>query len=207
MKFEYVNNSNKQINYTYYKSNNKSRIDHIIVDINNTSIEMVIENSEINTSDHLALLIKVKNNNKKEQKLNTTEETNEPGKININWQNPRSVGRYEEILNTKLRNIRFNNIMRNTESAKEKIEKYYSELKEAFVGAHDEVVDELYSNKRKRNDWWTRGMTQLKKELKEARRKYKLWKDEESLLMVKDAKRRFRKEQRRCVFVFEEGKN
>ena len=71
MKFEYVNNSNKQINYTYYKSNNKSRIDHVIVDINNTSIEMVIENSEINTSDHLALLIKVKYNNKKEQKLNT----------------------------------------------------------------------------------------------------------------------------------------
>jgi hypothetical protein len=50
-------------------------------------------------------------------------------------------------------------------------------------------------------------MSTLKKELKETRKKFELWKDEESLSEVKNAKRKFRREQRRCIFVFEEGKN
>jgi hypothetical protein len=37
--------------------------------------------------------------------------------------------------------------------------------------------------------------------------KFKLWKDEDSKKDMKVAKKKFRKEQRRCVFVFEEGRN
>ena len=48
-------------------------------------------------------------------------------------------------------------------------------------------------------------MTKLKQNLKEARRKYKLWEDEDSKREMKEAKNKFRQEQRRCVFVFEEG--
>jgi polynucleotide 5'-kinase involved in rRNA processing len=43
--------------------------------------------------------------------------------------------------------------------------------------------------------------------LKLARIKFKLWKDEDSKKEIKVAKKKFRKEQRRCVFVFEEGRN
>jgi hypothetical protein len=65
----------------------------------------------------------------------------------------------------------------------------------------------MYKNKTNKNQWWTKEMTTLKKELKEARRKYKMLNDEESLLAVKNSKRKFRREQRRCIFVFEECEN
>ena len=97
--------------------------------------------------------------------------------------------------------------MRNQEEGKEKIDKYYVDLRDAFVSAYDEVIDVMFKNKTNKNRWWTKEMKTLKQELKEARGKYKMWKDEESLLAVKNAKRKFRREQRRCVFVFEECKN
>jgi hypothetical protein len=67
--------------------------------------------------------------------------------------------------------------MRDQEEAKEKIDKYYVDLKDAFVSAHDEVIDVMNKNKITKNQWWTKEMTTLKKELKEAREKYKMWKD------------------------------
>jgi hypothetical protein len=203
-----VNNNNKSINFTFQKSENKSRIDHVIIDRDKKVSQMLIENSELNTSDHLALIVEIQmeNNGKKQNEggdLGKKGQTN----ININWQSQKSVEKYEEILNKKLKNIKFNNIMRDQVEAKEKIDKYYVDLKNAFVSAHDEVIDVMYKNKSNKNQWWTKEMTTLKKELKEARRKYKMWKDEESLIAVKNAKRKFRREQRRCIFVFEECKN
>jgi hypothetical protein len=57
------------------------------------------------------------------------------------------------------------------------------------------------------NNWWTKGMSELKKELKKARLDEKLWHNEESKRSIKTAKRNLRREQRRRMFVYEEKKN
>ena len=54
-----IENINVQIDFTYYKANIKSKIDHIIVDKNYQGIILEIEDNELNTSDHLALVFKV----------------------------------------------------------------------------------------------------------------------------------------------------
>ena len=62
-------------------------------------------------------------------------------------------------------------------------------------------------NNSKQSNWWTYEMTKLKIELKKARLDEKLWHNEETKRNVKTAKRNFRREQRRCVFVYEEKRN
>ena len=54
-----IENINVQIDFTYYKANIKSKIDHIIVDKNYQGIILEIEHNKLNTSDHLALVVKV----------------------------------------------------------------------------------------------------------------------------------------------------
>jgi len=199
-----IENINVQIDFTYYKANIKSKIDHIIVDKNYQGIILEIEHNELNTSDHLALVVKVPIRKERIEKGKKEESV----KVwNINWQNDKSVEKYEEILNIKLQNVRFNNIMIENENIKEKIDIYYNQLTKAFVNSHNEVIDMMYKIKRKKNDWWTKEMTKLKDELKLARSKLKLWKDEDSKKEMKEAEKKFRKEQRRCVFVFEEARN
>ena len=103
-----IENINFQIDYTYFKANIKSKIDQIIVDRNYQGIILEIKDKELNTSDHLALVVKVPMG-KKRIEMGKKEECVKV--LNINWQNVKSVEKYEEILNIKLRNIKFNNIM------------------------------------------------------------------------------------------------
>jgi len=166
-----IENINVQIDYTYYKANIKSKIDHIIVDKNYKVIILEIEDNELNTSDHLALVVKVPIG-KERIEMGKKEECVKVW--NINWQNVKSVEKYEEILNNKLRNINFNNIMTENDNIKDKIDSYYSQITKAFVNSHNEVIDELYKIKKRKNDWWTKDMTKLKDDLKLARMKFKL---------------------------------
>ena len=56
--------------------------------------------------------------------------------------------------------------MRENENEEEKIDKYYIQLKNAFVKAHQELIDEMYINKTKKNNWWKKEMSRLKANLK-----------------------------------------
>jgi hypothetical protein len=90
---------------------------------------------------------------------------------NINWQNSKSIEKYEEALNRNLRDIKFNNITTEDENIKKKIDDYYNRITIAFVNANNEVIEKLYKIKSNKNDWWTKEMTNLKENLKGARRK------------------------------------
>jgi hypothetical protein len=141
--------------------------------------------------------------------LDKVEEVSERNTININWKNDRSVENYENILKDKIRNIKFNNIFVNEEDPKGRIDEYYFSLKNAFIQAHNETTNLLYGTSKRsvQNNWWIKEMSKLKKELKKARLDEKLWHSEESKRSIKTAKRNFRREQRRCMFVYEEKKN
>jgi endonuclease/exonuclease/phosphatase family metal-dependent hydrolase len=55
-----IDNWNRNIDYSFYKMNHNSLIDHVIADRNERSTKMKIENAVENTSDHLALIIEIK---------------------------------------------------------------------------------------------------------------------------------------------------
>ena len=84
-----IDNRNRNIDYSFYKMNHNSLIDHVIADRNDRSTKMKIENAIENTSDHLALIIEIKTGQSvAKQASMLTEELRFP--VNINWKNEKS---------------------------------------------------------------------------------------------------------------------
>ena len=131
-----IENSNRNIDYSFYKMNYNSLIDHLITDRNDRSSKMKIENAKENTSDHLALIIEIKTGDS-EMIHDNIESEEIKADTNINWNNGKSVEIYENILNDKLKKVKFNNIFLDEEDPKVRIDEYYFSLKEAFVEAHN----------------------------------------------------------------------
>ena len=169
---------------------------------------MKIINNKLNTSDHLALRTSVKVNRGQKSSVAIEQKTENYKKhINLNWRNMKSVEKFEFAVNENLKKIKINNAFNEENEAKTRIDEYYNNLTGAFVGAEEKITNELYENNSNSKSWWTREMTALKKELQKARKEARLWNDETSIENMKKAKRNFRKEQRRCVFIYEEKKN
>ena len=203
-----IKNENKNIDYTYCGMNHKSLIDHIIIDQDDVGITMKTLNNRLNTSDHLALQASIKMNRQKNA-IEVIQQISEPPirYISLNWKNTKSVENYESAVNENLRRIKINNIFKDENEAKSKIDEYYNNLTQSFVKAEEKITNELYKNKSSNKDWWTREMSTLKKELQKARMEERLWKDETSRENKRTAKRNFRRKQRRCVFIYEEKNN
>ena len=204
-KIKSLKNNTNNINFSYYKENCKSLIDHVIVDNDEQNITMEILKHDENTSDHLVIIAKINI----DEKSIVIEKKKEPSSLtkNINWQNCKNVCRYEELVNQKLRDLRINNIIKENENYESKIDEYYMKLIDVFLTAHEELIKERYNNTKTGNNWWTKEMSILKKNLQIARNEFKINQNTENKELVKIAKKKFRKEQRRCVFVFEEKKN
>jgi hypothetical protein len=117
------------------------------------------------------------------------------------------VENYESALNENLRRIKINNIFNDENEAKNRIDEYYNNLTQSFVKAEEKITNELYKNKSSNKNWWSREMSTLKKELQKARMETRLWNDETCRDNKRTAKRNFRREQRRCVFIYEEKNN
>ena len=181
--------------------NHKSLIDHIIIDQDDDGITMKILNNRLNTSDHLALRASIKMNREKNA-IEVIQQIPEPPikYISLNWKNTKSVENYESAVNENLRRIKINNIFKDENEAKSKIDEYSNNLTQSFVKAEEKITNELYKNKSSNKNWWTREMSTLKKELQKARMEERLWKDETSRENKRTAKINFRREQRRCVF-------
>ena len=115
--------------------------------------------------------------------------------------------KYETILNDKF--IKFKNIIVNEVDPKAKIDECYVSYKKAFVEAHNEVTDILYrdTNRSVQKKWWTHDMSKLKKVAIKARLDQKLCRNEETTMNVKTAKKNFRRQQRKCVYEYEQKKN
>ena len=179
--------------------NHKSRVDHAIVDEMDTSTKMNIENANLNTSDHLAIIIRMEIYESNEVSTERDESKTERQRIsNLNWRNEKSVEKYEKALIEKLRTCKFNNAFVNEEEDQNKIDEFYSKLKNAFVEANDLITDQ-----------WSRhnSVGGNKKKLQKARLEVKLWEHADSFAKLKLAKKNFRRQQRRCVFIFEEKRN
>ena len=179
-----------------------------MVDIRNNEVVMQIDNDELNTSDHLAIKVRIALAYRGNKENENESGDNNKRQMNRNWQNEKSFNIYEEILDRKLRNIKINNAFEENDNVRKKIDDYYKALKEALVSTHDEVINKYY-NKNKKNaqtKWWTEEMTKLKKGLKSARMNYEMSKDQDSVDNL-TVERLFRRELRRCVFIFEGEKN
>jgi hypothetical protein len=126
----------------------------VITDRNDRSSKMKIENAKENTSDHWALIIEIKTGDS--EVIHDNIESEEiKAYTNINWNNGKSVENYENILNDKLKKLKFNNIFVDEEDPKVRIDEYYFLLKEAFVEAHNESVYLMNGgrNNSKQSNW------------------------------------------------------
>jgi hypothetical protein len=128
---------------------------------------------------------------------------------NINWQNMEARSLYENKVINNLRKLKINTVWKDGDNVEERIEKCYEDLISCFISAHKDIIKERYNdeNMRGKNNWWTKELTELKRNVKEAREKLRIWNNEDSLLNVKNRKREYRRCQRRSIFVFEEKKN
>jgi len=143
-----IKNENKNIDYTYCGMNHKSLIDHIIIDQDDVGITMKTLNNRLNTSDHLALRASIKMNREKNA-IEVIQQISEPPirYISLNWKNTKSVENYESAVNENLRRIKINNIFKDENEAKSKIDEYYNNLTQSFVKAEEKITNELYKNK------------------------------------------------------------
>ena len=146
-----IDNRNRNIDYSFYKMNHNSLIDHVIADRNDRSTKMKIENAIENTSDHLALIIEIKTGQSLESHARIEPEERRVT-ANINWKNEKSVENYENNLNDKLSKMKFNNIFVNEEDHKARMDEYYYSLKEAFVEANKESVNIMNGGRNNSND-------------------------------------------------------
>jgi hypothetical protein len=103
--------------------NHKSLIDHIIIDQDDVGITMKILNIRLNTSDHLALRASIKMNREKNA-IEVIQQISEPPirYISLNWKNTKSVENYESAVNENLRRIKINNIFKDENEEKSKID-------------------------------------------------------------------------------------
>ena len=202
-----LKNEMNKLNYSFYNSTSHSLIDHAVTDLRNKECRMEILNDMENTSDHLVIKVHVCVGKGEVSKSKEELEVKTKKVVNINWQNLESVQRYEDVVRSKLIEVKLNNAFVESDDYKRRIDEYYENLKNGFVEAHEVVIEEKYKFKGSRNSWWTKEMSNLKKELRNARGQFRINGDKESKELVKQAKKKFRKEQRRSVFIFEEKKN
>ena len=165
-----------------------------------------IDYDKYNTSDHFALQIEI--NLDKNETSNSIREEECIKKTNrINWKNMDIVEEYSKKANYELRKVRFNNAWGPNQNVQNDLDEYYNKITEAIITANNHTINQVYTNKKMNNKtWWNEELKELKKELKEARKTYKLWHNEADREIIKKKKSEFRRIQRRSQFVFEEKK-
>ena len=214
MNLQTVENDNKEINYSYYKGNSKSLIDHAVVDINNRlNIKVIIEDSKYNTSDHLSLKMTVEVKDGKSINSNQTlnYSFSEP-KIkksyinNINWNAQIVVEEFSKLVNEELHKIKFNNAWMEDTNKQECIDRFYCQITNAFTKPHEEIIKKYYDKNCPKKTWWNKELNDYKKKLAEIRKRYKLWHEQTDYETAKGLKKEYRRLQRKCKFIYEEKK-
>ena len=184
-----LKNEMNKLNYSFYNSTSHSLIDHAVTDLRNKECRMEILNDMENTSDHLVIKVHVCVGKGEVSKSKEELEVKTKKVVNINWQNLESVQRYEDVVRSKLIEVKLNNAFVESDDYKRRIDEYYENLKNGFVEAHEVVIEEKYKFKGSRNSWWTKEMSNLKKELRNARGQFRINGDKESKELVKQAKK------------------
>ena len=190
----------QQVDYTYFSGNNRSRIDHVLVNIKMAEcIDQVnIMQDSINTSDHLALSLNLHLSN-----LNNFKTAKKNKKLRTDWTNLENRKIYENKLSELLVKLDLEKIMNADENEiVESMDILINNVNSCMRVAEKSIVQISKPKKHiKKKSWWDEEMQYIKEQINLAYLNYKnsYFKSNELKLVLQTLKKHFRFKQREKV--------